>query len=90
MAKAEDDLLTIARTEAQRMAAAVEAADEEAAVTMNVRQFRQLAQLLANVVDEADAGFTGTRYWVPLAEYSRLKQRTSNLEAKLTWSEIRF
>lgn len=78
-------IVAAAQEEVRRMTASARNQAEDATVTMSVRQFRRLAdlmvQLSAACLDAPTtdgAGELGNpRYWVPLEHFNRLKARIS-------------
>lgn len=77
------EIISAGRSEAAKMKSAVVDAAADAKVTMNVGQFSVLASLVENLceiaLDDARGDLGDPRYWVPLQEYARLRQRVQKL-----------
>ncbi|KAA9013001.1 hypothetical protein F4U94_16985 [Sphingobium limneticum] len=89
-------VLENARREARNMRRAVEGVDRTNFVRINVQKFEALSLLiddLCKVISErSDHDMGGTRYWVPLPEFSKLRSsreallsRCAALEANQNW-----
>jgi len=80
-------LIESVREETDRMLKATSSAPHDAQVAMPASQFRKLAGWLAqlcDVLEESERGNEGRlgdpRYWVPLANYQKLKADNLQLE----------
>lgn len=86
MYASKSEVISGGSSEAAKMKAAVANAAADAKVTMNVRQFARLAELLESLCEvalgEASGGMGDPRYWVPLEEYTKLKRENQHLAAQ--------
>ena len=83
---ANQEIVSAARTEAARMAAAVAGKPGDDRVTMSVTQFSTLARLIATMGDRLAGPHPGSfgeaRYWVPLDAFERNRRALQALEAE--------
>ena len=80
------EIIAAGCSEAAKMKSAIANSAADAKVTMNVRQFAQLAGLLESLCEtalgDASGGMGDPRYWVPLEEYTRLMREKQQLAAQ--------
>lgn len=86
------EIISAGRSEAAKMKSAIIDAEADAKVTMNVGQFSVLASLVENLceiaLDDASGDLGDPRYWVPLPEYARLRQRVQKLATQAATANL--
>lgn len=86
------EIISAGRSEAVKMKSAIVDAAADAKVTMNVGQFSVLASLVENLceiaLDDSRGDLGDPRYWVPLAEYARLRQRAQMLATQAAAASV--
>lgn len=80
----EEQTISIARAEAEKMQAAIAGAETDAKVSMSRDQFAVLSRmivLLCDLVSGPPGKLGDPKYWVPLEMFVRVRELTARLQA---------
>jgi len=79
-------IVAIVRAEAGKMRAAIDGASDGAQVSLRVSDFAKLAQMMERLADSvtvrADGSLGGSRHWIPLDKFERLRAEATHWQAE--------